>query len=111
MIQKMDYKYEENRIYAEDQNGDLLVKADINTVGEGVVEITHVFTAPSLRGQGAAGKLMQAVAEYLRKNNLKAIATCSYANSWFEKNRELWEDVIAAGNDQIPLACKIDGEH
>jgi len=107
----MEFKFDKDKIYAADDTGKILVKADIRSAGEGVVDITHVYTDPSMRGQGAAGKLMQVVAEYLRENNLKAIASCSYANSWFEKNRELWADVIADGNDQIPAACRIDGDH
>ena len=107
----MNYQYEENKIYAVDEKGELLVKADLSAAGEGIIDITHVYANPALRGQGVAGQLMEAVVEYLRKNHLKAVASCSYANSWFQKNKDRCADVIVAGGEQMPVACRIDGQH
>ncbi|MHC1720318.1 MAG: hypothetical protein AB9844_06525 [Clostridiaceae bacterium] len=33
---------------------------------------------------------MLVVADYLKKEGLKATTTCSYANNWLEKNEELY---------------------
>lgn len=49
--------------------------------------------------------------EYLRKNGLKAVASCSYANSWLQKNSDRCSNVIAAANEEVPIACRIDGKH
>lgn len=107
----MNYQLEGNQIYAKDESGELLVWADVTPAGTGVVDITHVYVSPVLRGQGAGGKLMQAVVEHLRKNSLKAVASCSYASSWLQKNIDSCSDVVAPGFDQMPVACRIDGPH
>lgn len=50
--------------------------------------ITKVYVDEEYRGQGIAGKLMNAVVEYANENNIKLEATCPYAISWFEKNNK-----------------------
>ena len=107
----MNYKYEKDKIYANDEKGELMAKADFCVVGKGIIDIAHVYTNPVLRGQGVAGQLMEAVVEYMRENNLKAVASCSYAYSWLQKYKDIYADVIATGKEQPPMACKIDGQH
>ncbi len=107
----MNCRFEENRITAVDESGEMMAKADFRFVSDGVVDITHVYSNPELRGNGVAGRLMEAAVEYLRNNGLKAVASCSYANSWLQKNMDRCSDVIADGNDELPKACRIDGEH
>ena len=110
-ISNMNCKYEENKIFADDDNGDLMATADFCSVGNGVIDITHVYANPALRGQGVAGQLMEVMVEYMRKNSLKAIASCSYANSWLQKNIDRCSDVVVSGNEELPKACKINGQH
>lgn len=45
--------------------------------------LPHVEAPIALRGTGAAGRLMQAVADHARDHDLKLIPTCSYAVAWF----------------------------
>lgn len=52
-----------------------------------VITITKTFVDSSLRGQGIASKLMLDVIDYAKKNNYKIKATCSYAASYFSKNK------------------------
>ena len=106
----MNWIYEEERIYCEDERKNLMAEAILTAKNNGEIDIEHVFVNSSLRGQGIAGKLMEAVAEYLRKNRLKTTATCSYANSWLMKNRASYEDIISLDENEI-TACKIDGRH
>ena len=106
----MNWIYEEGRIYCEDENKKLMAEAILTVKTNGEVDIEHVFVDSSLRGQGIAGKIMEAVAEYLRKNRLKTTATCSYAKSWIMKNRAFYEDIISLDENEI-IACKIDGRH
>ena len=54
---------------------------------------------------------MVAVVDYLREKELKATATCSYANGWLKKNSELYADVISKDISDEVNACKIDGKH
>lgn len=52
------------------------------------VMIRHVEAPPSLRGTGAAGRLMQGVVETIRAEGLKIVPLCSYASVWMRRHRE-----------------------
>ena len=56
--------------------------------------ILHVEAAPALRGSGAAGRFMQALAEHARVEGLKLRPVCSYAVAWLKRHPE-YEDVTA----------------
>lgn len=107
----MNWIYEDGRIYSVDENNKLLAEATFFYKANGGVDIDHTYVTPALRGGGVAGKLMEAVAEYLRKNSLKASASCSYANAWFRKHRESHKDIIAEDIEDDADACRIDGRH
>jgi predicted GNAT family acetyltransferase len=89
----MDFKHESNRIYLNNERGAMIAEVTFPDVRDGVVNINHTFVDDSLRGQGIAGKLMVEAAEKLRKENKKAILTCSYAVGWFGKNKE-YDDIL-----------------
>ena len=84
----MNFTHKENEIILFSQEGSLLARITFPYIGEdkNVVEINHTFVDTSLRGQGIAGKLMNAVIDELESRNLKAVPTCSYAAGWFEKH-------------------------
>ena len=84
----MDFKYEKNRIYLESQEGECIAEVTFPQISRNEVNINHTYVNPSLRGQGIADKLVRELAEHLRKNNIKAISTCSYAVDWFENHPE-----------------------
>lgn len=83
----MEFKQETNRIYLEDEAGKMVAEVTFPDINENSVEINHTFVDDSLRGQGIAGKLMEEVAKRLRAEGRTAVLTCSYAISWFEKNK------------------------
>ena len=56
--------------------------------------ILHVEADPHLRGGGAAGRFMQALAEHARAEGLKLAPRCSYAVAWLKRHPE-YEDVLA----------------
>ena len=89
----MDFKQEESKIYLNDDNNHMIAVVTFPKVSEGVVNLDHTFVDPSLRGQGVAGKLMEAAVAYFRSNNLKVKPTCSYAVKWFSEHTE-YEDVL-----------------
>ena len=70
----MDWKYESGRIYSVDENNNLLAETNFSIKEGGEVDISHTYVDPSLRGKGVAGKMMEAVTQYLRENGLKATA-------------------------------------
>ena len=82
----MEFLKENGRIYAMD--GDKLVAEVTFPSRDGVAEIDHTFVDPSLRGQGAAGRLAQAAADQIRARGMKAVLTCSYAQKWFGEHPE-----------------------
>ncbi len=55
-----------------------LSKLDYIRDGKNFV-VTHVGVHPEFRGQGVAGKIMEAGLEYARQNSLRVIPMCSYA--------------------------------
>lgn len=56
--------------------------------------IDHTEVDESLKGQGVGYKLVEAVVDYLRENNLKAIPLCSFAAAVFKKKGETYADVL-----------------
>lgn len=63
------------------------VFADYRRNGD-TVYLTHVEAPPSLRGTGAAGRLMDGIAEQARTGRLKLVPYCSYAAAWLRRHRE-----------------------
>jgi len=86
----MDFTRNENQIALFSETGSLLAEVTFPYTDEtqSTVEVDHTFVDTSLRGQGIAGKLMSEIADELEKRDLKAVPTCSYAVSWFEKHPE-----------------------
>ena len=83
----MDFISEQGRIYAENDNGEVIAEITY-TVNDGIATINHTFTDASLRGQGIAGKLVQAAAEQILDQGYVLRATCSYAVSWLNRHPE-----------------------
>lgn len=77
---------EKTRIYALNDEGKLVAEITFPMTAPGVYTIDHTFVDASLRGQGAAGQLVQAALEQIKENGGQAEATCSYAVSWLEKH-------------------------
>ena len=84
----MEFIHNENQIVSFSDEGKPLAEIIFPYIDAGTVEINHTFVDASLRGQGIAGKLMTELISELEERNLKAVPTCSYAVSWFEKHPE-----------------------
>jgi predicted GNAT family acetyltransferase len=63
-------------------------------VHNGTRVILHVEADPALRGGGAAGRFMQALAAHARQEGLKLQPRCSYAVMWHRRHPE-YDDVLA----------------
>lgn len=48
--------------------------------------LTHVEADPALQGTGAAGRLMQQIADHAREKKLTLTPRCSYAVAWFKRH-------------------------
>lgn len=86
----MNFAHNENQISLYSETNELLAEVTFPYTDsrKNTVNIDHTFVDASLRGQGIAGKLMSELTEDLEKRDLKAVPTCSYAVSWFEKHPE-----------------------
>ncbi|MCS7098866.1 MAG: GNAT family N-acetyltransferase [Sulfolobales archaeon] len=60
-------------------------------IESGVIKILETYVPEQHRGRGYAKALVEKVVEYARSGNLKILPVCSYAISYFMKNRELRE--------------------
>ncbi|WP_331663260.1 GNAT family N-acetyltransferase [Lacrimispora sp.] len=92
-VTRMDFTYDSNKIALYHSDNNLLAEVTFPAVDHYTVNINHTYVDDSLRGQGVAGQLMEAVAKQLRSENKKAILTCSYAVKWFEKHPE-YNDLV-----------------
>ena len=50
--------------------------------------ILHVETPPALRGQGVAAKVMSGALELIRRDGLKVVPVCSYAEAFLARHSE-----------------------
>ena len=57
--------------------------------------LLHVEADTVLRGSGAAGRFMQALADHARAEGLSLAPRCSYAVAWFKRNPDQG-DVLAS---------------
>ena len=64
--------------------------ADYRLKGERLY-IDHVESPVPLRGSGAAGRLMAALAQDARQKGLKITPICGYAATWLRRSKEYRE--------------------
>jgi predicted GNAT family acetyltransferase len=83
----MEFKYEPNRIYAEDADQKVIAEVTF-PVKDGIATVNHTYVDESLRGQGVAGQLVKAAADQILASGFRIAATCPYAVSWFAKHPE-----------------------
>ena len=72
--------------YEMDEQG-LTSYADYRLDGERLY-IDYVLSPPPLRGAGAAGRLMSAIAQEARARKLKITPICAYAAAWLHRSKE-----------------------
>lgn len=65
------------------------------TRGPGVVAVNHTEVDPSLRGSGAAKRLVEAVVAWARAENVKLVPRCSYVRAVLARTPD-WQDVLHA---------------
>ena len=90
----MNFITEPGRIWLPSNEGTALAEVTFPLDERGVAQIDHTFVDESLRGQGVAGQLMEALTAHLRSEGLKALPVCSYAVAWFEKHPDQ-QDLLA----------------
>jgi predicted GNAT family acetyltransferase len=84
----MDGRFSDNRAQSRfelDISGQVAF-ANYRRPDEGLA-IYHVETPRSLRGQGVAGKLMEAIVSAAQAEGSDVIPFCSYASAWMRRRR------------------------
>lgn len=89
----MDFIIESNRIYLPGSDEQILAEVTFPDMDTTTVNINHTYVSDTLRGQGIAGLLMEALVKQLRVQQKKAVLTCSYAVKWFQNHPEA-SDVV-----------------
>lgn len=89
----MNFITDNDRIYLKDASGELLAEVTYPNVTDNIVNIDHTFVDSSLSGKGIASQLIETLALKLRKDEKRAVLSCSYAIKWFENHPE-FHDVL-----------------
>jgi uncharacterized protein len=55
--------------------------------------VYHTGVLPKVEGKGLAKKLLDAMVDYVRKNNLKVIALCPYVYAQFLNHPDEYNDI------------------
>lgn len=84
----------ENQMIRYEIDGEVVGFVTFPFIKDGVVNINHTFTHTNHRGKGIAKLLVDALYDYLKEHNLKAISSCSYAVEYFKRYPEK-QDVLA----------------
>jgi predicted GNAT family acetyltransferase len=87
------------KFYIGDDEAEALGVIEYQEQGEKVLVANHTYVNPSLRGQGIAKMLLDALVDFARKENKKIIPVCSYVKAEFERNKG-YHDVIFTENDK-----------
>ena len=69
----MKFIYEANRIYINDDRGQMIAEITFPLVGDNIVDLDHTYVSNVLRGQGIAGKLMEEALKVIEKNGGRPI--------------------------------------
>lgn len=85
----MEFIKETNRIFATNDEGNVVAEVTFPETVEGACTIDHTEVDESLRGQGIAGKLVEAAVAQIKAQNKKVLATCSYAKKWIDDYAEI----------------------
>lgn len=107
----MNWKHENGRMYCVGENGELMAEATYILNGGNEAIINHTYVNPAMRGQGIAGKMMEAVTEFFKEQKLKVSATCSYADAWLKNHAETLSDPVFAESEAFSIAFGEDDFH
>jgi uncharacterized protein len=91
----------------ERMKGAFVIKDGDKQLGEMVVSIMdnnltvyHTEVAPEAEGKGLAKKMLQAMVDYSRGNNLHVIPLCPYVHAQFSRHPQQYADLWQAGGEK-----------
>ena len=105
----LELKKASNGFYVGDNASKPLARITYVTKEPNIIIIDHTFVDPSLRGQGIALKLVDAMVDFARKNKKMVIPVCSYAVKVLNHDPK-YADILAKDydpDDLPPEVCAI----
>lgn len=92
----MEIQHKENESKGEffiEKDGKKVALMTYSKAGASRIIIDHTEVDDSMQGEGVGKKLVEKGVEFARKNNLKVLATCSFAKSVIDETPE-FQDVL-----------------
>lgn len=83
-----------NKFYIGEDENNPIAEITYKEKDKHTINVDHTYVSDELRGQGIAGKLVEVITDFARKENVKIIPTCPYVASKMEKTAE-YHDLIA----------------
>ena len=90
---KIEHDTAKNRFVATADDGKQIGYIVYEEASDGSLRATHTLVDPVFRGQGMAGKLVDALADYARTRKAKIVPVCPYVARAFEKDAARYADV------------------
>lgn len=83
----------ESQFESYDENGALAGRLIYRKADTGALFATHTKINPQYEGKGYAGKLVDAIVNYAREEQLKVVPVCPYILRKFRDNPDKYSDV------------------
>lgn len=77
-----------------ERDGRRIAEMTYSRTNPSLVVVDHTFVDPSLRGQGVARQLQDAMVAWARENDTKVVPVCSYVKVQFDRDASI-RDVLA----------------
>ena len=85
---------QQGEFFAVNASGQRIAEISYVWSGEHKIIANHTWVDDSLRGQGVARELLDVLVAFACEKNLKIVATCSYVDVMFRRDKSL-ADVVA----------------
>jgi len=79
-------------VFLIEENNEKLAEMEISVKGSNLTSY-HTETFEKGKGRGLGRLLMETMADYARKNNLKVIALCPFVHSQFKRYADKYADI------------------
>ncbi|MCP1102650.1 putative GNAT family acetyltransferase [Aequitasia blattaphilus] len=90
---KIEHKENLDRFLLKTDEGEKIGEIEYRVANDSLIYVTRTEVSPEHGGKGYAGLLLDALVEWARKNNIKAVPICSYVVRAFEKNPDKYGDI------------------
>lgn len=74
-----------NGLFFIEKEHKIIAEMQYNFTDKNEITVNHTEVKPELKGKGVGTKLLDALAEYARKNNLKVIPLCPFVEVQFSR--------------------------